>query len=323
MSRKNPASVSQLRQPVHHADGHSRCPRDTPKPCQRLSCGSIPIAQSWGKSPKDTTATRDEILARAATLAPDKVGLSVGTINRHLEHLGQIIEWADDEGIKVDQKLNATKLRRADTVRDRDKRKAFSEEEVRAIFTHEVWQDRGQGHERSTYWEPIIAAYSGARRAEIAGLAVTDIVEVEGEPCFDIRPTDDRRIKNLPSKRIVPIHSHLIELVFLGFVEDARRRGRQHLFPEQREKASGVWGRKLWRAVRPIIDAQLGEGGLELSFHSYRHYVQNALDHRRVDDKVVRDIVGHEGKDEHERTYRKRSPITELKAGIESLPRVL
>ncbi len=61
--------------------------------------------KSWGKSPADRNASRDEIMARAAKLPPDKVGLSIGTINRHLEHLAQIVEWASDEGIAVNPKL--------------------------------------------------------------------------------------------------------------------------------------------------------------------------------------------------------------------------
>lgn len=46
------------------------------------------LPKSWGKSPGDQELTRAQIMARSATLSPNKVGLAVGTINRHLEHLG-------------------------------------------------------------------------------------------------------------------------------------------------------------------------------------------------------------------------------------------
>lgn len=45
------------------------------------------IPKSRGKSPADQKATRTQILARAAKLPADQVGLSVATVNRHLEHL--------------------------------------------------------------------------------------------------------------------------------------------------------------------------------------------------------------------------------------------
>lgn len=290
------------------------------------------LPKSWGKSPRDTEASRDDIIAHAASLPPDKVGLSTGTINRHLEHLAQIVTWANDEGIPVDPKLNPARLRRKDNVRDRDKRDAFTEDQLRRVHQSPVWQgSKSDGRQLSPgdkiirngiYWCPLIAAYTGARRAEIAGLTPDDIIEVESVPCFNIDNNALRRIKNLPSKRQLPIHSHLIELGFLDHVEAMRAKGSPALFPDMGEK-NGLYGRKLGRVMRAIIDAQLGEKGTLLSFHSYRHYVQNALDAAGVDDRIVRDIIGHEGRDVHERVYRKVSPVAELKMAIEELPRIL
>ncbi len=280
------------------------------------------LPKSWGKSPKDANANRDQIMARAATLPPEKVGLSIGTINRHLEHLAQIVAWASDEGINVDPKLNPTKLRRKDQVRDRDRRSAFSQDELLRTFQHPTWTEATKKND-GTYWGPLIAAYTGARRGEIAGLMTNDIVEVDGLMCISIDNNALRRIKNLPSKRVLPIHSHLLELGFLEHVASMRKRGSPALFPEQGETASSVWGRKLGRAMRDIIDEQLGETGAGLTFHSYRHFVQNALDRNGVEDKVVRDIIGHEGKDVHERAYRKQSTMAEMKTAIETLTRVM
>jgi integrase len=279
------------------------------------------LPKSWGKSPKDATATRDEIMARASSLSPDKVGLSVGTINRHLEHLNQIIGWASDEGIAVDPKLKPAKLRRKETTRSRDKRDAFTENDIRRFFQHEIWKEPDQTCD-GNFWGPVLGAYTGARRGEIAGLAVSDIVEIEGVPCIHIRHNALRRIKSMSSDRILPIHSHLIDLGLLQHVQTMRAKGSAALFPDQREARSVIWGRRLGRLMRDAIDEQLGEDGASLSFHSFRHYVQNALDRKGVDDKVVRDVIGHEGKDEHERTYRKQSLMVEMKAAVENLPRV-
>lgn len=50
------------------------------------------LPKSWGKSPKDIHMTRNEVQAKSDALPPEKIGLSVGTINRHLEHLNQIAD---------------------------------------------------------------------------------------------------------------------------------------------------------------------------------------------------------------------------------------
>ncbi|MFQ1702454.1 hypothetical protein ACJ5NV_17865 [Loktanella agnita] len=83
------------------------------------------MPKSWRKSPKDRTATREDVMAKSAILPAEKVGLSVGTVNRHLEHLNQIAEWARDEGLDVDPILKPSRLRKRETVRARDKRDAF------------------------------------------------------------------------------------------------------------------------------------------------------------------------------------------------------
>lgn len=279
------------------------------------------LPKSLGKSPKDATATRDEIMSRAASLSPDKVGLAVGTINRHLEHLDQVIGWATDEGIEVDPKLKPAKLRRKETKRSRDKRDAFTKDDMRGLFQHPLWSEPNQPRD-GNFWSPILGAYTGARRGEIAGLATSDFIEVDGIPCIHIRHNELRRIKNMASDRILPIHSHLLDLGLLQHVEAIRARGSVAVFPDQGEARSPIWGRRLGRFMRDAIDEQLGDDGAPLSFHGFQHYVQNALDRNGVDDKVVRDVVGHEGKDEHEKTYRKQSLMVEMKAAIESLTRI-
>ncbi|SDG05446.1 site-specific integrase [Rhodobacter capsulatus] len=293
----------------------------------RASLRKLP--KSWGKSPADQTATREEVMARAAALRPDQVGLSVGTINRHLEHLGQIVASAADEGIPVDPRLNPAKLRRKDPVRDSDKRDAFTPVQLERIFRGPVWSGSESEYYQTRpgpttyhnglYWCPLIGAVTGARREEIAGLAPNDIVTVDGIPCFSIAASDQRRVKTLSSQRVVPIHSRLIELGFLDYVARIRAKGHPDLFPDLREPTSGQHGRKLGRRMRQVIDETLGAEGAALSFHSLRHYVQNALERAKIDDKIIRDIVGHEGRDVHDKVYHKPVPPDIMQPAIESL----
>jgi integrase len=288
------------------------------------------LPKSWGKSPKDQSATREDVMAVSAALPSDKIGLSVGTINRHLEPLNQIADWARDEAIPVDPMLKPTKLRRKETVRARDKRAAFSFDQLSKVLCNPVWTGlRSEYHQTKAgkiifkngiYWCTIIGAYTGARREEIAGFAPSDILEVDGVLCFSIEDSDLRRVKNLSSRRIVPIHSQLIELGFLNHLENAKHSKQISLFPELYEAGNNAYGRKVGRRMRQIIDQQLGKCGAKLSFHSLRHYVQNQLDHAGVDDKIVRDVIGHEGKDIHETVYRKPTPAKALSEAIEQLP---
>lgn len=288
------------------------------------------LPKSWGKSPNDRTATREQIMGRAKMLPPEKRGLSVGTVNRHLEHLGQIVEAALDEGLQIDHRLKPTKLRLKDTVRDRDKKEAFSKEQLVRMFKSPVWTGSESEHfqtrpgptvyENGVYWCPLIGAYTGARREEIAGLAPSDIGINDGVPCFHIEDSELRRIKNISSKRHVPIHSRLIELGFLEHVKRVKAQGTE-LFPGLREPATGQHGKKLGRRMRQIVNETLGPTGAGLSFHSLRHYVQGILENSSdLSDKVIRDILGHEGKHVHDKNYSKFSPVLSLRKAVETLP---
>lgn len=197
------------------------------------------MPKSWGKSPKDQTATRADVMAKSATLPPDKVGLSVGTVNRHLEHLNQIAEWARDEGLAVDPNLKPSRLRKRETVRARDKRDAFTLDQLQRVFRNPVWTgSRSEYHQTNPghtiykngiYWCPLIGAFTGARREEIAGLAPEDIVQKDGIWCFSIEDSELRRVKNLSSHRVVPIHPQLRDLGFLDHVQNANETGQRGL----------------------------------------------------------------------------------------------
>ena len=76
--------------------------------------------------------------------------------------------------------------------------------------------------------------------------------------------------------------------------------------------------------MRTIIDDEFGAEGVDLSFNSFRHFVQNALeDYSGASEKVVRDLVGHEGLDVHQRNYSKRAPTQMLWDAIHELPIVV
>lgn len=72
--------------------------------------------------------------------------------------------------------------------------------------------------------------------------------------------------------------------------------------------------------MRTIIDNCFGDEGSKLSFHSLRHYAQNELANSGVESRIVRDIIGHEGEDVHDKVYTKTAPVAVLAEAIEKLP---
>lgn len=297
------------------------------------------MPKSWGKSPSDAAASLDDMLAKARELPPEKVGLSAGTINRHLDHLGQMLEQASDDGIMVDEKLNPKRLRVAEEKRDRDKRASFRKPELEELFRHSIWTGCHSEARRNhpgdqvirdgLFWIPILAAYTGARREELAALTINDIQLEDGIHFINIEENANRGLKNFSSVRKIPIHERLIELGFLTHVNRIRKPGGD-LFPELRpagyskDDKSKKYGDRIHYAWSEALKKALAGNPRALCLHSMRHYVRDqlALD-PSIPEKVRYDLIGHEATDVDTRTYGEASPLTDLRIAVNKLPVVI
>ena len=174
------------------------------------------------------------------------------------------------------------------------------------------------------YWIPLLCAYGGFRRAEVAGLRLADLKHQDGIYFFDVEFNDERRLKTRASIRKIPLHDDLLKLGFLEFHKSRTTMNATHLFPEAFEKSGLHVGRKIARNLGQICKEVFGLEQELLTLKSMRHYVQQTLDlDPSVRGKVSRDILGHEGHDIHTRTYGMASPLSALKAAINVLPSVI
>jgi hypothetical protein len=269
--------------------------------------GKLP--KSYRKSPKDHDKPISYFVEMGSkSLPPDKIGLSANTVNRNLGFLGMVLKRARSEGQSVDAAIDLTELREKRSRREREEWRAFTEQEVQALFRNPLWTGCFSKHRRrraggqvikdAHFWAPLIAALSGARREEIAGLAPDDVREIDGIWCFDIRPNVLRVVKNDNATRIVPVHSQLIELGLLDRVKE--RQGHADLFPELRPSTDKTsYGDQLDHLFRQVVTDQVEDRDRK-SFHSFRHYVVDVFtnmpdlrpEHRD-------DILGHQGQGMH------------------------
>jgi integrase len=140
---------------------------------------------------------------------------------------------------------------RGDREAGEEKQRALTADELRKLFEGSAFKklaaDPSQAHR---YWLPLVGLYTGARINEVCQLnPQADIVEVDGVWCFNFTPegeTDERvhrRLKNKASRRIVPIHSELVCLGFLKYVEAVKAAGAQLLFPQFSPKGGKASGK--------------------------------------------------------------------------------
>jgi integrase len=207
-----------------------------------------------------------------------------------------------------------------------ERRDVFTGELLEAIFSAEWFLTGGSSslHFRPHYyWLPLLGLFTGARISELAQLYLHDIKFLENRGWvvdFNLNESeetassrheisadqasyssclediDEKSLKNVNANRVVDVHSRLIQLGLLEYVEALRAAGYTRLFPEiQRNSAKERYG------VAPakwfndkFLGGKLGlarDG--RMTFHSFRHTVSSAFDQLKVPETDVAQILGH------------------------------
>jgi integrase len=165
----------------------------------------------------------------------------------------------------------------------------------------------------AAYWIPLIGLYTGARIGELAQLRVMDVEDVHGKvPLFSLTDEGEgQSLKTKAGRRKVPIHSELIRLGFLDYVDALQKRGELNLWPSltsRKAKPGDYFGR--WFSE---YRKKLGFGEYP-DFHCLRHTVRSALAEAEVPEDTIDALVGHEAKGTGRRVYTHRAVATLQKA---------
>ena len=183
------------------------------------------------------------------------------------------------------------------------KRRPFNLDEIKTLLTHPSYISLNFKSSYS-FWLIPIGLFSGGRLREICQLEIKDFVEIEGIPCFDINDIVEseieaevdgaKRLKNPNARRLVPIHSALIEMGLLRYVKTLRENGHLRLFPElnnSRRDGPGHAASSWFQRFRNKVGL---ENKQETVFHSFRHtFITTILDND-VSPHMLAPVVGHE-----------------------------
>ncbi len=213
---------------------------------------------------------------------PEAQKIAAPMLNKLFGGVQTVALWAHKTGMVPEDLPWAdpfSKMRLKEAGSDRD---AFTIGELNKLLASSAFtqMDRpAPGRGEAAFWLPLLALYSGARRADLASLQVKNVDDVEGVPCFTFEEDKiiGKRLKTPTAIRTVPIHPQLIELGWLRYVDDVRRRDGVDawLFAPISPQASGVlkaWTKWFGRYLRSV-----GITDRRKVFHSFRHSFKDAL----------------------------------------------
>lgn len=240
--------------------------------------------------------------------------LGVATLNERLTKIRGLYKIAVGKHVlRGNPAAGTLGVKESGAKKRRKRRLPFDAADLHTIFGSEVFthhkRSKGQSGEAS-YWIPVLMYYTGARPEELAGLALSDLVNdpklgwylnIVDRPCDDdldlfdddeVPETHRRALKNAVSIRRVPVAQQLIDLGLLRYIEWLRARKATVLFPTLKKdfhgKLSGSFSKFFGRYKRA-----LGITDKRKVLYSFRHCMKDLLEAAGVPSKYLQRVLGH------------------------------
>lgn len=253
---------------------------------------------------------RDLSIKEIVDSKPEKT-ISVSTLNKYLQRLSGLFNYAARNGYMASNPAEGMVIRQQQ--RASEERDAYEQADLEKLFGSPDYGKHGHSY---AFWTPLIAVYTGCRQEEICQLHLEDIRQENGVWVFDINDKEEKHLKNDQSMRLVPVHSHLIDLGLIDHVQYLKGSGEKRLFPEllQIRDGYGQTVSKWYQHHKKRFGFGKGK-----TFHSFRHTFITHLKHKQIEPYMLKELAGHEVEGETFGRYGKRYPAEILKEAIEKI----
>ena len=192
-------------------------------------------------------------------------------------------------------------------------------------FSSDGWTPPRADFGKAWYWLPLLMYYTGARREELAQLAVRDIRtdSLEVPHYLSILNTEgeedgNRGVKNDGSRRSIPIHPDLIVLGFLEYKESLPQDGQ--LFPMLKPNPSGYYGANFGKRWAEYLRKQVGLNSSANPSHGFRHTFKTQCRKVGIHEDVHDAITGHAGGSSVGRDYGEM-PLSRIAEELKKYPK--
>lgn len=284
------------------------------------------LPSDYGRSAAYKALSLTEVIAThaAVPMSARSPVISQKTVKRHFSALSALWSQAVPRGEVAENIFKGFSFAGGKSAVDQ--RQMWDGTALARLFATPVWAGCKSEARRSTpgahvfrdarFWLPLIAVFSGMREEEICQLQVDDIREEMGILFIDINSRPPRKLKNATAVRKVPIHSELIRIGFLAYVEGQRSKAMSRVFPEL--KPGGADGRlghgfaKWFSRYRQEV--HMFHPGLD--FHSFRHTATTLMHQAGIEHAVLDHLTGHATPGETSR-YTKGSNLPQLARAVE------
>lgn len=269
------------------------------------------------KNPEYRDLNIDEVMKMNIT----PVGCISGiTVSNYLTQINGFLAWAKKIYELPDWLSTLMSAPNPDKAKDTTSSKAvFTTQDISTIFNSSWYvmtpeeRKRRDANTRLSplnapkFWLPLMALFSGARLEEIGQLYLADFKIIDDVKCFELTSEIEdeegnlkhvKSLKNIASKRVVPIHDELLKLGLWKYVQELKSKGRTRLFEELTqsgadERYTTAFSKWFNRHLKTDLNIEGdAKNGVKV-FYSFRHTFINYCVQHGIEDKYFERIVGH------------------------------
>ncbi|MFQ2635522.1 tyrosine-type recombinase/integrase [Aeromonas caviae] len=238
--------------------------------------------------------------------------LKAKTISEYRSACAQMLNFAVQMEYTAKNPFDQVKIRCAQPT----PRQRWEPTQLRTLFSSVNFTQHAYSNV-DDYWIPLVLLHTGARPAEICQLRVSDVMTQDNIACLNITDEGEAQsIKNGNSRRLVPIHSRLIALGFLHYVELRRRQGHVQLFSCTATGEFGEWTKNFECRFSRYLGKLGFVAGQRPTAYGFRHTVIDELQQRDTPEHAVADLAGHSKIGFTYRHYGKKSTVQRLQAVV-------
>ena len=273
--------------------------------------GDIPVTETTGDhlyNFRDAVASLPNAMPRAdreltfrARLAKyaddDGPKVAPASVKRRIGHIQALITYAFNQrwipanvgsGIPIEGYTKSSSARRP-----------FLDDELGRLFASELflapasWSSRRDTVSDATLaWLFLLGLTNGARIEEIGQTELANIKTDGGVRYLDLGL--EAAVKNDGSRRMIPLHSIILELGFDRYVAALRDAGETRLFPDLMPNKFDKLCQEASRVANRYIDRVVSDDR-RLVFHSLRHTFKDFARDALIEKYILDQIMGHAG----------------------------
>jgi integrase len=223
-------------------------------------------------------------------------------INKRLTKLSVFGNWGVRQGLLITNPFSGMKF---SVKKQPHTRLPFTADELRIIFKPETYlkwtihfshpyrKDRVSNH-LPYYWCFLIGIFSGMRTNEICQLRLIDIKKQQNIWFIFVADTEETKVKTDNAIRKIPVHPQLINLGFIDYVTAQRKSKKVRLFWELTEDRDGFASHVSRHYNQRFLPAVGVWEKYTKVLYCTRHTFINKLYSEKVDENVIKTLVGHE-----------------------------